>query len=549
VHPMIYFTTLLFSLFTTMALIPILRRYAGRMNCVDLPCERKVHCEAIPRVGGLAMAVGALVPMLLWASRDPVASAILIGVGIIVLFGFLDDARELGYRAKFAAQTAAAAVVVLFGGLKICCLGSLLPENVLLPNCLAVPFTILVIVGVTNAVNLADGLDGLAGGIMMMSFLCIAFVAYQVENFAVALLAVATIGAIFGFLRFNTFPASVFMGDAGSQLLGFLSVSMAIALTQSGTALSPAFPMLLLGLPVMDTCAVMFERALEGRPLFKPDRRHLHHKLLALNLYHREAVFVIYILQAGMVTAAFLLRFQSEWLLLGGYTALCAGVMTLPGLAVRKGWALQRPGVIDHAVKRWLKIRVRDRYLVPKLSQAVLENLFLLVLLAAFCLPAGVPRPVNWVAAGLAAALVGVHLLRPAWTGWVLRALIYFFMPLMIFYGVRRPLPWLPEKLLLAYDVCFAALVFFAVVILKTTRRRLGYAASPQDFIILFIAVVVPNLPDAFISSLQLGPITIRIVVLFFAFEVLAGEMRGQLNRVSLVALAGLMVVVGRWIL
>ncbi|MFZ1198554.1 MAG: hypothetical protein WAO07_00165, partial [Desulfobacterales bacterium] len=142
---MIFLSTLLISMLITIALIPILRRYAVRLHCVDVPCERKVHCAPMPKVGGLSMAVGVLASVLFMVYVDRVALAILIGAGIIVLLGFVDDLKELGYRAKFAGQAAAALVVVLFGGVKICCLGGLLPDGCLLSDWLAVPLTLLVV--------------------------------------------------------------------------------------------------------------------------------------------------------------------------------------------------------------------------------------------------------------------------------------------------------------------------------------------------------------------------------------------------------------------
>ncbi|MBU4484311.1 undecaprenyl/decaprenyl-phosphate alpha-N-acetylglucosaminyl 1-phosphate transferase, partial [bacterium] len=175
---MIYFSTLLISMFITIALIPVFRRLAVRVKVLDYPGDRKVHDRPMPKSGGIAMALGVLIPVLLWTPADKFAIALLIGAGIVVLLGLVDDFKDLGYKAKFAGQIAAALVVILYGGVKIKSLGMLLPVGVLLPDLLAIPLTLIVIVGVTNAINLADGLDGLAGGICILSFLCIAYLAY-----------------------------------------------------------------------------------------------------------------------------------------------------------------------------------------------------------------------------------------------------------------------------------------------------------------------------------------------------------------------------------
>jgi UDP-GlcNAc:undecaprenyl-phosphate GlcNAc-1-phosphate transferase len=224
--------------------------------------------------------------------------------------------RDLGFKTKFAGQFAAALIIIIYGGVKIKSLGMLLPDGVLLPDWLAMPLTFIVIVGITNAINLSDGLDGLAGGISLLSFLCIGYLAYSAGYLGIALLSAATVGAIFGFLRFNTYPATVFMGDAGSQLLGFMAITFSLKLTQGNAPLSPLLPLLLLGFPVLDTITVMFERVTNGKSPFVADKNHLHHKFMRLGLFHTEAVLSIYVLQAFLVTSAFVFRSRSEWFLL-----------------------------------------------------------------------------------------------------------------------------------------------------------------------------------------------------------------------------------------
>ena len=540
---MIVFSILLLSMFITIALIPILRRYAVRMSCIDEPCERKVHISPVPKVGGIAMAVGALAPVVLSAGADRAVLSILIGTGVIAIFGFMDDMKEFGYRAKFAGQLAAVLVVIFFGGVKICGLGALLPDGMLLPNWLAVLVTLVVFIGVTNAVNLADGLDGLAGGLMLLCFLCIGFLAYQGGYTALTLLAAATAGAIFGFLRFNTHPAVIFMGDAGSQMLGFLAITMTVTITQGSTVYSPLFPLLLLGLPITDTLAVMAERIHHGKSPFVADKNHLHHKLLRLGLFHTEAVFVLYVFQAALVTAAFFLRFYSDWSLLLVYLLFAGSVLAFFYAAEKNSWRLERPGVLDRVIKDRLKIHIKEGAVVIKLSQYALDITFPLLLIAVCSLPADIPLIVALVAGGLSLALLGACLFTPRRVGLFLRAVVYFVLPIVIYYGEVYRLEWLPTELVSWFNLSFGVLVFFAVMVLKFTRRRGGFKVSPLDFIILFVAVVIPNLPDAAIRAYHAGPLAAKIVVFFFVFEVLAGELRGELNRLGFATLLAMVVV------
>ena len=530
-------------MFITIALIPILRRYAVRLHCVDVPCERKVHCTPVPKVGGISMALAVLATVLFTVYGDRVALAILIGAGIIALFGVLDDMRDLGYRVKFAGQLAAALVVVLFGGVKIFCLGGLLPDGCLLSGWLAVPLTLLVVIGVTNAVNLADGLDGLAGGLMLICFLCIGFMAYRGGNTIMTLMATAAAGAIFGFLRYNTHPATIFMGDAGSQLLGFLAVTMAIAITQGSAAYSPLFPLLLLGLPILDTLYVMAVRVAGGRSPFVADRNHLHHRLLQLGLFHSEAVFVLYILQAALVTTAFLLRYYSEWTALGAYVAFTAGAVVFMLSAEKYGWHLERPGAFDRLIKIPLRLHIKEQWIMIKLSMSVIDIGLPLLLIATCVLAGGIPTPMGWLAAGLAVALLAACLFKPQRVGFLLRAVVYFFLPLVIYYGEMQPVGWIPDGAARWFNLSFGVVVFFAVMTLKFTRRREGFKIKPIDFIILFVAVVVPNLPDAAIRTYHAGSLAAKIVVFFFVFEVLAGELRGALGRLGFATAVALALV------
>ncbi|MGD0234637.1 MAG: MraY family glycosyltransferase [Syntrophorhabdales bacterium] len=259
---MILLSTLLLSIFVTMALIPVFNRLAARLHALDVPDWRKVHSQPIPRTGGLAMAIGTLASAFLWMRPDSFTHAYLIGAGIIVTLGILDDTRGVDYWVKFAGQLAAALVMLFLGGIKIKALGTLLPEAVMLPDWLAIPLTLLIIVGVTNAINLADGLDGLAGGICLLSLSCIGYLAYLEGNTLVLLLALSLSGAIFGFLRFNTYPATVFMGDTGSQLIGFSLIALALNFTQGRTPLSPLLPLLIIGFPLLDTATVIARRVL-----------------------------------------------------------------------------------------------------------------------------------------------------------------------------------------------------------------------------------------------------------------------------------------------
>ncbi|HET6553593.1 MAG TPA: MraY family glycosyltransferase, partial [Dyella sp.] len=255
----------------TMVLIPPLMRAGDRLGIVDVPGGRKAHAAPIPRVGGIAMAAGMALGLLLVGQFEHRLLALAVGGLILVAFGVWDDRVALGAAAKFLGQVLAALAVMLLGGVKIATLT--LWERQMLPDWIAWPLTLLFLIGATNAVNLADGLDGLAGGMILLCLCALTVLSWAVGQGFVIAAALSAAGAVFGFLRYNTHPARVFMGDAGSQLLGFAVAVLAIVLTQDPQSpLATALPLLLLGMPIIDTGAVMVERLLAGRSPFKADR-------------------------------------------------------------------------------------------------------------------------------------------------------------------------------------------------------------------------------------------------------------------------------------
>jgi UDP-GlcNAc:undecaprenyl-phosphate GlcNAc-1-phosphate transferase len=256
---------------TSMALIPLMIRFAPALGMMDKPDPRKVHTAPVPRVGGVGIVVGALIPLLIWLPWTELTLSYFLGSLVLLVFGLWDDARELGHYVKFAGQFIAALLVVYYGGLYV----AMLPFSGMEPvgETAGKIFTLFAIVGMINAINHSDGLEGLAGGESVMSLAAISYLAYQAGDVTGLFIAFAAIGGVFGFLRFNSHPARVFMGDGGSQFLGFTLAFLAVYLTQvANPALSPALPALLLGLPIVDILAVFIQRAYHGMNLFRAPR-------------------------------------------------------------------------------------------------------------------------------------------------------------------------------------------------------------------------------------------------------------------------------------
>jgi UDP-GlcNAc:undecaprenyl-phosphate GlcNAc-1-phosphate transferase len=286
-----------------LAVTPPVRRWAFKCGAVDRPEARKVHRRLMPRMGGMAVYIGFVTAVLLTREITPQVAGLLAGGSLILLIGILDDTRGLSPRLKLAGQVAAALAVIPFG-LKVEFLTNPFGGDAIDLGLLAIPVTVLWLVSVTNAVNLIDGLDGLASGTSSIAALTLAAVVWidignnnggssgQGDAVALALILVA---AVLGFLRYNFYPARIFLGDSGSMFLGFSVAALAVmGLAKVATFISVVVPMVVLGIPILDTLFAIVRRLFGRRPIFSPDKEHLHHRLMDLGLSHRQTVLSIY---------------------------------------------------------------------------------------------------------------------------------------------------------------------------------------------------------------------------------------------------------------
>ena len=291
----------LMAMVVVMSVIPLLTRLARRVGLVDEPDCRKQHEGCIPLIGGLAMYCGFIAGMcLLYTTPWLKYPSLVFGGLMLVLVGMLDDLLELRKRVRIPAQVAAALLMVVIGGKVLRDLGWLGFGDLLSLSVLAIPFTIFCTVGVVNAVNMSDGLDGLAGGLVLVTFGSLAYLAYDsgsTRDLDVLLLLMA---CIVGFLIFNARSpwckrAKVFMGDAGSMFLGFALARFLIDFSLGDQRIMhPVIALWIFAVPLMDTVAVMLRRIMTGHSPFSADRKHLHHLLLSMGLSVGQTVLLIW---------------------------------------------------------------------------------------------------------------------------------------------------------------------------------------------------------------------------------------------------------------
>ena len=525
------FFSFITSLFICMALIPPLQLNAGRWSFMDVPGGRKVHANPIPRIGGIAFGFSALLSMFFWAPQDPVIAPVLLSALVILGFGIWDDRADLHYRIKLTGQLLAVFVVVVIGHIRLEQIPFLYEEDV--PLWLTVPVTVVFLVGAANAVNLSDGLDGLAGGLAFLSFAGIAYLAYLSHDLTVLVLASAFLGGLLGFLRYNTYPARIFMGDAGSQVLGF---SMGVLVLLLSDPSRDPFPvtvgLLVLGLPFLDTIAVMGQRLAKGRSPFIGDRNHVHHKLLALGLSHYEAVIVIYAIQAVMVGLAYLLRWQSDALILTMYGSFALAMFALFAATERGGILLSgssRGRVLSDTKLARAGLWLSD--MAPRFL-AVVVPLFLVMHVF---LPGHVPMDVGYAALCLFAVVLTGLWFMPQHHPYFVRGGLYVGSAFLMYMGEQSGVPVIWP----IYVTQNTLLALIAILVLLSMRFSRGnrFQTTPLDYLMVFFALIVPLLPEMRADMPTLSILAAKLIVLYFSFELLLHTFADRVKQFGLVSL------------
>lgn len=300
-------TAALVSLITT----PVVKSLAFMVGAVDVPKDnRRMHKHPIPRMGGLAIFLGFLFSVLIFLPLTQQIRGMLLGSVVIVVLGIFDDIYALGAKLKFLVQIFAALLAVMAGNV----ITVLSNPNVFSSSpywelgILSIPFSVIWIAAITNAVNLIDGLDGLACGVSTISSMTLLVIALVVSEPEIAILMAALAGGCLGFLPYNLNPAKIFMGDTGSTFLGYILAVVSInGLFKSAAIISFAVPFLLLGLPIFDTCFAILRRVSHGQSPMAPDRGHIHHRLIDMGLTQKQAVAVLYVISAILGLSAVVL--------------------------------------------------------------------------------------------------------------------------------------------------------------------------------------------------------------------------------------------------
>ena len=344
-----------FALAVAFASTPAVKMLAIKIKAVDVPKDnRRMHKIPIPRMGGLAIFSGFLLSSILFIPMSGQFRAILIGALILVVLGIVDDIVALDAKIKFVGQIAAALIPAL-SGVVIRGFGHPFAENsYFYLGVLSIPVTVLWIVGITNAVNFIDGLDGLACGVSAIATVTMLIIAVLYSEVQIALMMAALAGACLGFLPYNMNPAKIFMGDTGSMFLGYiLAVTSIQGLFKFYAVISFAVPFILLGLPIFDTGFAIIRRLLKGQSPLQADRGHVHHRLIDLGFDQKQSVAILYAFSALMgLTAVILARTNESRLIFLALAVLVCFFLAMTLMSVEKQRSKETQAMLDELQRK-----------------------------------------------------------------------------------------------------------------------------------------------------------------------------------------------------
>ncbi len=525
------------SLFLSITLVPVCIRYADILGLVDRPDGvRKIHTQIIPKSGGLAMALAVAISVLYSSGRLRELAPLLTGSAVIVIFGYLDDRFDINYKWKFVGQIIA--ITIFLTGSPQLAEKSLL-GGLDMPGWLNLLVIFFFLLGVSNAINLSDGLDGLAAGLTLVSLGIVMYIAIESGIHSVYIASLALMGALMGFLRYNTHPAQVFMGDTGSQFIGYTCAALMVYLAQNEqSAISPVLPLMVLGLPIMDTMMVMVVRLYNGMSPFYPDKNHIHHQLMRFGFHHYEAVAILYIVQILLILTAFFIRYESELVIFIIYMSVVACCLGTLYILNRLNWTCRST---SHSAER----NERRNLLLRKFNwvylfsgEVIVTCIFLAWVLLVYTTRDifQVVHPLSLLAL-LLTFVVGIALPKFYSIGTRIAAYSATVLGLYLF-GVSEATP----HQVTALNAVLTFMGLFLFLAIRMARRE-DFQLNNQDIIILFVLLVGPLLPFKDNEGISIGLMLFRISIMIYAIEYVINKSRLKCMWLRLFSVATLVVI------
>ena len=536
--PLTFILPLIAALVLSMVVIPIMVQLAPRLGMIDQPDPRKVHATPIPRVGGVGIFIGVMVPVVLLLPIDQTLVAFIFGALVLFGFGVMDDCKELGHYVKFIGQFIAVVAVVYFGDVFVTWLPFMGGEPV--SEAIGKLFTVIAMVGMINAINHSDGLDGLAGGVSLLSLGGIVYLAYLAGGTTVSIIALSTVGGLLGFMRFNTHPARIFMGDGGSQFLGYTLGVLAILLTQEvNPVLSPALPLLLLGLPIADILAVFAQRIYHKMNWFRASRNHIHHRLLDLGFHHYESVVGIYSVQALLVLCAMMMPYESDAMILMTYLGVVSSVFVFLYMAERSGWHVREEKDEVHMAEVIESVAKSPGFLAIPFG-VVLCGISAFLIAGAF-ISTTIPVDFTLVAAGLLALLI-LRLMMGFRVWYLSLRLLSYVTVVFVVYLLNTYQP----AQLSGFDpitYIFFGMLVVAIALSVRLEKAREFNVTPMDYLIALVVLGMTVLAKDKIVDTGMMAIALKAIIMFYGCEVILTRMKSRWNVFTVSVLVALLII------
>jgi len=526
-HTFYIFATALFS---SLIMVPAIRRWAIDTGAIDFPGERRAHNRAVARAGGVAIFVPFMFSVLVYFDITREVRGVLAGSLLIFFTGLVDDLYQLTARQKFIGQISGCLVAILVGRLYLTELGNLFGfGQIVLPIWAGGMLSLFALVGIVNALNLIDGLDGLAGGLSAIAVLAFICLALQERNMAVLAVSVALLGSLIGFLKYNAFPARIFMGDTGSLVVGFLLGSLSIMLTQGEGTVKAVVPLMILSVPIVDTLVVMIRRLLKGEAVLKADRTHIHHKIVELGLDPSLTVLSIHSLALVWAVAALLLRRQPEYILFSIVVAGSFATHFMINALLRRRYLFSG---FEEKINRSVSSQERHRLkrAIEQVSSFLIVSLLSLYGFLGAAASAGM-ESVALVACSLMAGLLGLLLFAISPKRINLFCLLILITILLISYQVEAvsdsiilgvlSVAWISN----AVFVLLALLVVFKFILMKSTDTVLDFLF---EFILLAMALTLAVVSADLDLEYHVSGVVSKGIVSFIALKLLIIGSRKQ---------------------
>lgn len=563
----------LFTFFTSLGVsilsMPIAIFAANRIGALDSPDpesrgesgrESKIHSTPVPRIGGIAMFLSVALALTLTVRSTALASVYLCST-LLFLIGLIDDFKPISAKIRITLQVVLVSILVISNNLYITNL-NIFAMSLQIPSWLGIFFSLFIIVGSINAVNMIDGMDGLAGGISLISILMLSYIHFlQTEQtWLISLLSISVMGAVVGFLRFNSFPAKIFMGDGGSNWLGFIMGTM-IVLTLGGfslvegeiqkvpqsTPISFISIILCVAVPAIDTFLVILKRLLNKRHPFSPDQGHFHHILLKLGLMEKRVVVTIYFIAFASATIGVLpIAYPQYKLFWIPYAYLAFLVFFMSLLKFGNDDTLR---IIKKALTSRRQLIGKSRAATTFLRYwSTINRYCIYAIVAAGPFFSGVVRKDLATTAALIIPIVALTLFVKSRREDFLQVLIVTIGASIILVAINANALQvsLDNKIYNIqpfYNGIFIALGISSVLYFILTLNRHHLRIGPTDFLLLTIPLVMLLIPEPWRSEYRLATISARCLVLFAAMRTIAFGYHGVIRRLKLLVVIGLVYI------